>query len=98
MRNMDKLVVALSVGVLGISGIALAQISPGGYPPGWEWGRENCGPVATPQYCTLAECRACCQLEYDLGWETQTWRDHCWDYCNVVNWSLWDETNCTSGA
>ncbi len=61
----------LSAGVLLLSGIALA-LDPGGYPPGWEYGRLNCGPNATPPITTLEDCRACCENEYNNGWHTQT--------------------------
>lgn len=87
-RGRDRTIVGLSLGVLALSGVALA-LDPGGYPPGYQWGLQNCGPHVNPQIRSLESCRACCLAEYNANWHTQTWLDQCYSYCDVVNWDNW---------
>lgn len=89
MKRMDTLVGALSLSVIGLSGVALAQINPGGYPPGWEYGRLNCGALAQPPILTYLECVQCCNEEYFAGSHTLDWLEDCIHYCNFVVWENW---------
>lgn len=75
---------------LALTALAIADggLTPGAGTPGWEWGRQNCGPHMAG-LCSEAACRACC----DVGFLTNPglpdiWRDQWYSYCASVNWAL----------
>jgi hypothetical protein len=79
MNNMKALISVLVFG--GVSTIVVAQAGT----PGWNHGRNNCGPVGTPGSKTLTGCNACCTAAGGLGGPlTPGQMNDCLAYCAAV--------------
>lgn len=91
-RRADRITIGMCIGVLALSAAAFAQ-DPGPGDPGWEYGRLNCGPLATPPVLTYAECIACCTSaeEQQVPLPPASWVVECKAYCEIVAWENWGE-------